>query len=115
MTRFLIATPLACVLAVVTVAAAGQDTAAKDPKLGTKITIRGCLHEGKGTDSFVLLNLTERPAVDGAANVIMPDAPPSANRTPLPIYWLRMDSTNGLKERIGQIIDITGEVQEKKT
>ncbi len=118
MTHFLTATTFACALATASLGATvGQDKP-KDPKLGTKITITGCLHEGTAADSYVLSGMTERPAVEEMANAITPAPPMAANASAapkplLPIYWL--EQTQGLKERVGQIIEITGEVQEKKT
>jgi hypothetical protein len=79
------------------VSAAGQATT-KDPKIGTRVTITGCLHEGEGRDSFVLLGVTERPVeTDG------PLVP-----VPLAIYWL--DSTDGLKALIGEFVDVSGKI-----
>jgi hypothetical protein len=68
-------------------AASGQATSAPDPKVGTRITITGCLHEGTGRDSFVLLGVTERPA----------DSPASIQPVPYAIYWL--DSTEKFDDR----------------
>jgi len=82
-------------------AASGQATSAPDPKVGTRITITGCLHEGTGRDSFVLLGVTERPA----------DSPASIQPVPYAIYWL--DSTEGLKALVGEIVDVTGTVTER--
>jgi len=43
-------------------AASGQTTTGKDSKIGTRVTITGCRHEGKARNTFVLLGVTERPA-----------------------------------------------------
>ncbi len=83
-------------------AAARPDTATPDPKVGTRITITGCLHDGTAHDSYVLLGVTERPA--GSTGPILPE--------PWVIYWL--DSTRGLKEHVGEMVDITGTVTERK-
>ena len=80
------------------VGASGQIPAAKDPKIGTRVTITGCLHQGTSSDSFVLMGVTERPA----------DSPPSIQPVPWAIYWL--DSTDGLKARVGEMVDITGTI-----
>ena len=82
--------------------AAGQTTAGRDPKIGTRVTITGCLHQGTSWDSFVLLGVTERPA----------DSPAPIQPLPLAIYWL--DSTEGLKDRVGEMVDITGKVTERR-
>lgn len=79
-------------------AAAGQTTPTPDPKIGTRVIITGCLHQGGERDSFVLLGVTERPA----------DALSPIRPVPLAIYWL--DSTDGLKELVGEIVDVTGTV-----
>lgn len=117
MKQMLTVLTLSCTLAAVSVGALGQATPGKDPKLGTRITIRGCVHEGTGHNDFVLLGMTERPAAMEATDNVITAAPMlglgSKAPTPLPIYWL--DSTQGLRERVGHIVDITGEVQEKKT
>ena len=83
-------------------AAAGQPAATPDPKVGTRITITGCLHEGTVHDSYVLLGVTERPA----------GSPPPGPPVPWAIYWL--DSTRGLKAHLGEMVDITGKVTERK-
>jgi hypothetical protein len=68
-------------------AARAEDTAGKD----APITIRGCLLAGTRTDTFVLNNLTS--SVGDASHVI---------------YWL--SSTNGLKDHVGETIEVTGPV-----
>jgi hypothetical protein len=78
-------------------AASGQDKAVPDPKIGTRVIITGCLHKGT-SGSFVLLGVTERPA-DPAAPI---------QAVPYAIYWL--DSTDGLKALVGEMVDITGKV-----
>lgn len=85
-------------------AASGQTTSEKDPKIGTRVTITGCLHEGTARDSFVLMGVTERPA----------DSPAPIEPVPVPwaIYWL--DSTDGLKPFVGEMVDITGKVTERR-
>ena len=67
-------------------AAPGRD---RDPKIGKRITITGCVHKGTSRNSFVLLGATERPA----------EGSPSIVPLPLAIYWL--DSTRGLKRSSG--------------
>ena len=81
----------------------GQVTSDPDPKLGTRVTITGCLHKGTSRDSFVLLGVTERPA--GSSAPIQP--------VPYAIYWL--DSTDGLKGLVGELVDITGTVTERRS
>ena len=83
-------------------AASGQAKPGPDPKVGTRVTITGCLHQGTSADSFVLLGVTERPA----------DAPAQMQLVPYAIYWL--DSTDGLKVHIGEIVDVTGTVTERR-
>ena len=70
----------------------------EDPKIGTRVTVTGCLHEGTSRGSFVLLGVTERPA----------DASAPIRPVPLAIYWL--DSTKGLKDLVGEMVDITGTI-----
>ncbi len=60
------------------------------------MTITGCLHEGQGRDTFVLLGVTERPVETEGPLVPVP----------LAIYWL--DSTDGLKALIGEFVDVSG-------
>lgn len=84
-------------------AASGQATSGPDPKLGTRVIITGCLHQGTGRNSFVLLGVTERPA----------DSPAPIQPVPLAIYWL--DSTDGLKALVGEIVDVTGTVTERRS
>lgn len=83
-------------------AASGQATAGPDPKIGTRVTISGCLHQGKSQGSFVLLGVTERPA----------DSPGPILLVPYAIYWL--DSNAGLKGLVGEMVDITGKVTERR-
>ena len=117
MKRISIALTLSCALAAASLGAAPGQDKPKDPKLGTRVTIRGCLHDGQGHDNFVMLGITERPGVlpADAENVITPPTLMAATGTkpPVPIYWLT--TTEGLKERVGHVIDITGIVEEKKT
>lgn len=82
-------------------AASAQTPTTPDPKIGSKIAITGCLHQGTDDDSFVLLGVTERGV---EANVIT--VPTLAKA----IYWL--DTNEGLKKRVGEVIEITGEVKE---
>jgi hypothetical protein len=84
-------------------AASGQATSARDPKLGTRVTITGCLHKGTSSDSFVLLGVTERPA----------DASVPVQLVPYAIYWL--DSTDKLKPLVGELVDVTGKVTERRS
>ena len=49
----------------------------------------------------MLLGVTERPA----------DSPASIQPVPYAIYWL--DSTEGLKALVGEIVDVTGTVTER--
>jgi hypothetical protein len=72
--------------------AAAQAPGVTDPKIGTGVTIRACLRAGDNHDSFVLVNVTERPAGDA----------------PSGIYWL--NSTKGLRPFVGQWVDIVGQV-----
>lgn len=105
MKRITIATMLALALASagLTWADSGQTKPDPDPKVGTRVTITGCLHEGTKRDSFVLLGVTERPA----------DTPATAVKVvPYAIYWL--DSTGGLKKLVGELVDITGRVTERR-
>ncbi|HEY6210898.1 MAG TPA: hypothetical protein VIW45_01375 [Vicinamibacterales bacterium] len=105
MNRLITATTVSLVLAGTTLvsAAAGQSASSVDPKLGTRVTITGCLHQGTGWDSFVLLGVTERPA----------DAPTPLRAVPYAIYWL--DSTDGLKPLVGEIVDVTGKITERRS
>jgi hypothetical protein len=103
MTRMISATSIAVALSAGSVLfAAGQQTPAKDdPKIGTKITIAGCLHQGTDDKEFLLLGVTERGAEKNAISVATPATS---------IYWL--DSNEGLKKRVGEVVEITGEVKE---
>ena len=100
MKRILIASTLTVALAGISMpwAASGQTAPAPDPKIGTRVTITGCLHKGTSWNSYVLLGVTERPADSAASLQVVPYA----------IYWL--DSTDGLKEHVGDMVDITGKV-----
>jgi hypothetical protein len=80
----------------------GQSPTAPDPKVGTRVTITGCLHKGASSGSFVLLGVTERPAGSAASGQLVPFA----------IYWL--DSNDGLKGLVGEMVDITGKVKERR-
>ena len=80
--------------------AMAQEKAAT-PEIGRRIIITGCLHRGSSLDNFVLLGVTERPA--NASEPIVP--------VPIAIYWL--DSTDGLKGLVGELVDITGTVTER--
>jgi hypothetical protein len=82
-------------------AASGQ-APVPDPKIGTRVTITGCLHEGVSAGSFVLLGVTERPAGTAA----------STRAVPYAIFWL--DSNDGLKPFVGELVDITGKVTERR-
>ena len=83
-------------------AGAGQAPAGSDPKIGTHVTITGCLHKGTSTGSYVLLGVTERPA----------GSPASSRLAPYAIYWL--DSNDGLKPLVGEMVDVTGEVKSRR-
>jgi hypothetical protein len=104
MNRVIIATTLSLALAGASLlwAASGQATSGPDPKVGTRITITGCLHKGTSRDSFVLLGVTERPA----------DSSGPIQLAPFAIYWL--DSTEGLKALVGEMVDVTGKVTERR-
>ena len=103
MNRMIIATTVSVALAGTSLlwAASGQAPSGPDPKLGTRVTITGCLHKGTSRDSFVLLGVTERPA----------DSPASIKPVPFAIYWL--DSTDGLEPLVGEMVDVTGKVTER--
>lgn len=103
MNRMIIATTVSVALAGTSVvwAASGQAPPGPDPKLGTRVTITGCLHKGTSRDSFVLLGVTERPA----------DSPASIKPVPFAIYSL--DSTDGLGGLVGEMVDVTGKVTER--
>ena len=106
MTRFTRALALTLFVATgagVLSAAAPQSKDDKDPKIGTRVTITGCLHKGTGSDSFVLLGVTERPA----------DAPAPLRAVPYAIYWL--DSTDGLDKLVGEIVDVTGKITDRRS
>jgi hypothetical protein len=100
MNRVTIATALSLALTGASLlgAAPGQAAPGQDPKVGTRITITGCLHKGTSRDSFVLMGVTERPA----------DSSEPGLPVPYIIYWL--DSTDGLKARVGELVDVTGKV-----
>jgi hypothetical protein len=102
---FSAASTLALVVAGATLvtAAAGQTSGVRDPKVGTEVTITGCLHAGDEPDSFVLVGVTERPA-QGEAAPLVP--------VPFAIYWL--DSTDGLKPLVGQFVDVRGKVVKRE-
>lgn len=105
MHRAIIAATLSVLATGTTLASAGEQAnrSVTDPKLGTRIIITGCLHQGTSRDSFMLLGVTERPA----------DGPAPAIPVPFAIYWL--DSTDGLKAVVGELVDITGKVTERRS
>jgi hypothetical protein len=78
------------------------DKEAAAPEIAKRITITGCLHKGTSLDSFVLVGVTERPA-DASAPIVP---------VPIAIYWL--DSTDGLKPLVGQMVDVTGKVTSRE-
>lgn len=104
MNRFIIATTVSLALTGTSLlwAASGQAKSDRDPKIGTRVIITGCLHEGTSRNSFVLLGVTERPA-DSAAPI---------RPAPVALYWL--DSTEGLKALVGEMVDVTGKVTERR-
>ncbi len=103
MKRIIVASVVFLALTSTTVwAGSGQTPAVPDPKIGTHITITGCLHKGTISGSYVLLGITERPAGSSAAIKLAPYA----------IYWL--DSNDGLKPLVGEMVDITGTVKERR-
>ena len=67
-----------------------------DAKIGTTVTITGCMHAGKHSDQFVLVGVTEKLA--GGL----------ASPTPYAIYWL--DSYSGMKSMVGGLVEVTGVV-----
>ena len=70
-----------------------------DPKIATNITITGCLHGGEHSGDFVLVGVTEKTATGAVAAV------------PYAIYML--NSTNGMKDLVGELVDIKGVVVSK--
>ncbi|OFW11344.1 MAG: hypothetical protein A3H96_18840 [Acidobacteria bacterium RIFCSPLOWO2_02_FULL_67_36] len=103
MSRVIIAATFVLALAGTGLLWAASGQAGRDPKIGTRVTITGCLHQGTERGSFVLLGVTERPA----------DTPAAAIRpVPYAIYWL--DSNDGLKPLVGEMVDVTGKVTERR-
>jgi hypothetical protein len=87
---------LTCAAGLALIVAAGPSTA--DDKTGTPVgkdtapvTITGCLLAGTRPDTFILKNVTD-----------------SAGRAADVIYWL--STTRGLKDHVGQTIEVTGPV-----
>ena len=87
---------LTCAAGLALIVAAGPSTA--DDKTGTPVgkdtapvTITGCLLAGTRPDTFILKNVAD-----------------SAGRSAAVIYWL--SSTRGLKDHVGQTIEVTGPV-----
>lgn len=76
-----------------------QQPEAADSKVGSTVTINGCLHAGKRAGQFALLGVTERTA-DGSAAAV-----------PYAIYWL--DSNRELKPLVGEVVDVTGAVTKR--
>jgi outer membrane protein OmpA-like peptidoglycan-associated protein len=72
------------------------------PRTGRQIIITGCLHRGTSLDTFVLLGVTERPADPSEPTIPVPYA----------IYWL--DSTKGLEQLVGKMVEVTGKVTSKE-
>jgi hypothetical protein len=102
MNRVTITTTLVLTLAGMSLlSAAGAQAPAPDPKIGTTVTITGCLHKGTSRNSFVLVGVTERA-----------DTPEKTWLVPYAIYWL--DSTDGLKDLVGEMVDVTGKVTERR-
>jgi len=75
-----------------------------DPKVGTTVTISGCVHPGTAPDTFVLVHVRERAGTGVAAPVMW--------RKPYAIFML--DTTAGLKAHVGQMVDVTGTVTERE-
>jgi len=67
-----------------------------DAKVGTTVTITGCVHAGKHADQFVLVGVTEKMASG------------QASPAPYAIYWL--DSYAGMKPMVGGLVEVTGMV-----
>ena len=84
-------------------AATGQTSGGRDPKIGTEVTITGCLHAGDRRNSFVLVGVTERPAQGETAPLV-----------PVPFAIYLLDSTDGLKPLVGQLIDVVGKVVKRE-
>lgn len=99
---------LLCVMATFALVFAGATfvratTDQTDPKVGTDIIITGCLHEGSDTDSFVLVGVTEKPAIGEAAPVV-----------PVPFAIYLLDSNKGLKPLVGQMVDVAGRITKRE-
>lgn len=105
MNRIITASTVAFVLtgALASPASAQDKKDVVDPKIGTMVTITGCLHQGEARDSFMLLGVTERPAGTKGPSLIVPIA----------IYSL--DSTDGLKELVGEFVDVTGKITDRRS
>ena len=102
MNRVTIATTLVLTFAGMTLLPpAAAQAPSPDPKIGSTVTITGCLHKGTARNSFVLVGVTER-AVDSLGDPRI---------VPYAIYWL--DSTDGLKSLVGEMVDVTGKVTER--
>jgi hypothetical protein len=77
------------------------ETAPADSKVGTVVTITGCVHAGRHANQFVLVGVTEKMS-DGQISPV-----------PYAIYWL--DSTKGLKPLLGEMVDVTGTVTKRES
>ena len=71
-----------------------------DPKVGTTATITGCLHSGKGKNSFVLVGVTEK-AAEGHVPV------------PYAIFWLDGLINETMRPLVGQMVAVTGLVAKR--
>lgn len=72
----------------------GSGISARDQERKS-LTIRGCVWAGIRSNTFMLMNVTEvSPAGDSAPAAVL--------------YWL--NTTRGLKQHIGETVDVTGTV-----
>ncbi|GEM_PF-3649450 len=81
----------------------GQTAASMDPKVGTTVTITGCVHEGTAPNTYVLVHVRERTEMGEMAT--------GMESKPYAIYML--DTTAGLKPQVGQLINVTGTVTQR--
>src|SRR6185295_17898441 len=82
---------VACLAVAAGAAAADDRVVTPVGKDTVPVTITGCLLAGTRPDTFILKNVTD-----------------SAGRSADVIYWL--STTRGLKDRVGQTIEVTGPV-----
>ena len=74
-----------------------------DPRVGTTLTITGCLHAGKAKDQFVLVGVTEKLNTGETAPTLYA------------IFWLSDMIVEKMSPLVGQLVDVTGLIVKRDT